>query len=225
MLTRLKEALTTAGLITSILYENSSTLIITTPMSNKPVKFYVSTPNYNMILAYTGDGYTSGSNLTNQQGINAYNSAGTGATMIVKGSNVLFMSRDRNNTHYNGAYFTKLSNGDFFVLGITSYSDFGSNNLSYNTTKNESQVLGVLRPITVVDSLGNYQSVPVYVTRTNGSIVLNEDQTPATLGETKQIMFPTLANETPGFTIFGDVCVFSICINAQLAGSGTMLVV
>lgn len=124
------------GVITNILFESTTSIIFSTPRSNKLIRIT------NTLNLFVGDSYTSGSTMVNEVLIctpfdNIYSST-FNAWMIITPDIVCYSVSHPSSTS-NTAFWMlgKLNNNDFCVLSGDSGSTQSTNNFSrwYNTTQ------------------------------------------------------------------------------------------
>lgn len=160
----LRSALQSAGVITTLYYETTTTLIFSTPYSNKVIKF----TNADGISLFVGDAWTSGATITNQVQISRPYQSSFGSTnshAVITGPDtfVVAIAGGSTVTHC----FTKFTNGHFVVMTTENDNSLAGSYYmrTYNTTLME-QLLPAFYPYKVItqDTLYYQQFNPIWRT-------------------------------------------------------------
>lgn len=174
----IRAALDAAGVITAVLYESTSSLIFSTPRSDKIIRIN------NAGSVIIGDSYTSGATMNNERQVfETYGGTISGGSAVIVSPDIICLAIAYSSTSFSSCVLGALTNGEYFCMGgstetSTSYTD---NTVSaLNTTTGES-----LNPFTfrsangrTVDDAGFYYTAPIYFKTMTGVL---KDYTPVGL--------------------------------------------
>lgn len=152
----IKMKLTELGLIETIYYEDTSSLLLKLTILSKPIKFAVSaTSGSNPFYVYFGDSWTTGSNLNNQKSLTLASYVNTVA--LIEAPGVLSFALTNNSNQINTITFAKDNALNDIALGFANVTNTNAEAWSYNMTS----AIEIAPPIRVVgdgmiDANNNY---------------------------------------------------------------------
>jgi hypothetical protein len=156
----IKNALTTAGILTTNHYETTNRLIVTTARSNKLIRFVIGGTR---IQVYIGDSWSSGDAVTNQVTINSNATATMVQGALIITDKILYIGQRDNaaSPYHVNAMFTRVDSvtAEYIAMGWNCSTANGTQAMR-DTTNNAGVILFPMKS-TLISSDGYYYEVNI----------------------------------------------------------------